>query len=148
MRRWGSYNFMRIRIQRDDLMNRGDGIHEFLQRPFVIMGAVYRSWYSKDGSAFLVRTNDTVRGVEDSLTVVPAPPGTSHTENGLALKEFIDWHNPLQFNDEQVCVHRLLYIIALTTLLGDVEVCRPDGSGAVQLRTRLATRAAAHSFPG
>lgn len=71
---------------------------EFFCRPFVLNGHVFRSFYGKDNNIFMIETNELV--CDDK---VASPSG--QTPNGpLSMLGFLDWHNPLELNSEQVCL--------------------------------------------
>ena len=60
MRRFGSRRFIRVRIQKDALMQKGGGLFEYFRRPFIIAGVVFRAFFAKEQNVFLVRTNESV----------------------------------------------------------------------------------------
>ncbi|KAI0711161.1 RNA dependent RNA polymerase-domain-containing protein [Cerioporus squamosus] len=78
MRRFGSRRFIRVRIQKDALMQKGGTLAEYFYRPFVISGAVFRAFFAKEQNVFLFRTNEV-----------------------MSLFELIEWHNDLELNNDQ-----------------------------------------------
>ncbi|KAI0737583.1 RNA dependent RNA polymerase-domain-containing protein, partial [Daedaleopsis nitida] len=99
MRRRGSKRFIRVLIQKDALMRKGDKLSEFFRRPLVINGAVFRAFFAKEQNVFYVRTDEVVRGFGQDLRVVPARPSAQNRE--WSFLRFIKWHNDYQLNQDQ-----------------------------------------------
>ncbi|KAF5380169.1 hypothetical protein D9615_006104 [Tricholomella constricta] len=57
-RRYGSKNFLRIRVPKKILYIPENGLDKFFLKPFVLWGNVFRSFYAKDGNVFMFRTNE------------------------------------------------------------------------------------------
>jgi RNA-dependent RNA polymerase len=70
----------------------------FVQRPFVIMNHVFRAFTAKDSNVFFVETFE-----EEVSGHVYSRPGRPKPSDPLPFLEFIDWHNPLDCNNNQVC---------------------------------------------
>ncbi|KAG5653736.1 hypothetical protein H0H81_010993 [Sphagnurus paluster] len=64
---------------------------EFFLRPFILWGHVFRSFYAKDETVFMFRTNEMLINGEI----------ISDQRLGMSLLKFIDWHNPPMFNTNQ-----------------------------------------------
>ena len=94
-RRFGSADFLRIKIMNELRYREGEDIINFLSRPLVLSGNVYRSFFSKETTVFFKRTNEEYHPQSRLITVCP---GTHRT----SLSEFLEWHNPLRFNANQV----------------------------------------------
>lgn len=93
-RRFGSKHFIRLRLTKQAKKESGKA-YEWLRKPFVICGSVYRAFYSKEDNTFLVKTNETWDGKIIS-------PGLL-TEGGvMSFLEFINWFNSLEKNKTQV----------------------------------------------
>jgi RNA-dependent RNA polymerase len=90
-RRFGSLCFLRVKIP-EGILHRPKLVEYFL-RPFVLNGQVFRSFFSKDDHVFLFKTNEMFKGSE----ICPAPGA-----KGLSLLEFLNWHNRLDANVNQV----------------------------------------------
>ncbi|KAF9465114.1 RNA dependent RNA polymerase-domain-containing protein [Collybia nuda] len=90
-RRFGSSNFLRIKIPAAILHHNDNDLNLFFSKPFVLWGRIFRSFYAKDDTVFLFRTNEIMNAAQ----IVPA--GVA----GLSLLQFIDWHNPLEPNSNQ-----------------------------------------------
>ncbi|KAG5644364.1 hypothetical protein DXG03_008661 [Asterophora parasitica] len=91
MRRFGSKNFLRIKIQDKILHRLNNDLDKFFLRPFVLWGNVFRSFYAKEGTVFLFRTNEML--VDGKILSAQC--------SGLSLLELIDWHNSLMANSQQ-----------------------------------------------
>jgi hypothetical protein len=70
---------------------------EFLCHPFVLLGRVFRLFYAKDATAFMVVTNEVFS--DNMITSLPWRPGDP---GPMPLWEFLNWFNPLQYNQGQV----------------------------------------------
>jgi RNA-dependent RNA polymerase len=71
------------------------GLTQFFQKPFVLWGRVFRTFYAKDETVFLFKTNE----IFDATHIRPG-----HYP-GLSLLQFLEWHNPLEYNHSQVFTH-------------------------------------------
>jgi len=92
-RRFGSKHFFRLKMTKS--LNRNpDKMLQFLQRPLLLCGFVFRAFYAKESNIFYVKTNEFT----DGTTVVPTKvhPGI------MPFMEFLDWHNPIELNSDQV----------------------------------------------
>jgi hypothetical protein len=92
-RRFGSKSFLKIKIAKQILNRKSHHLVEFFTRPFILCGHVFRGFTSKDNNVFLVRTNEVFDGVR-----ISTPPQSPC----LSLVEFLEWHNPLRYNVNQV----------------------------------------------
>ncbi|RPD65627.1 hypothetical protein L226DRAFT_543193 [Lentinus tigrinus ALCF2SS1-7] len=98
MRRFGSRRFIRVRIQKDALMQKGTSLAEYFYRPFIISGAVFRAFFAKEQNVFLFRTNEVVRVSDTGVQIArtsEAVPGE------MSLFDLIQWHNDLKYNNDQ-----------------------------------------------
>ncbi|KAF7332082.1 RNA-dependent RNA polymerase [Mycena kentingensis (nom. inval.)] len=91
-RRFGSLRFLTLGIHKQ-LLNKGEQLVEFLLRPFILAGRVFRAFDAKDGNVFLVQTNEMVEG--NRINPMRTIPGL------LSLDEFLQWHNPLELDLKQ-----------------------------------------------
>jgi len=91
-RRFGSWNFIRIKIPAKVLHKTNNGLDDFFRKPFVLWGNIFRAFYAKDDTVFLFRTNELL----ESNKIVP------DCSAGMSFLEFIEWHNPLLTNQNQV----------------------------------------------
>ncbi|KAF9495388.1 hypothetical protein BDN71DRAFT_1589707 [Pleurotus eryngii] len=90
LRRFGSRQFLRIKIPRKCTIKGGDLVHFFL-RPFVLGSEVFRAFYAKEDNVFLFSCNEIWNG----LHIKPAQ------SQDFSLMDFILWHNPLEVNKSQ-----------------------------------------------
>ncbi|KAJ7693978.1 RNA dependent RNA polymerase-domain-containing protein [Mycena rosella] len=89
-RRYGSSNFLRLKVSLKTLHSANTGLKEFFRRPFVIWGSVFRAFYAKEGTVFLFKTREMYKN------------GTiSESTSGLTLFEFLNEFNPLKLNSNQ-----------------------------------------------
>ncbi|KAJ7632100.1 RNA dependent RNA polymerase-domain-containing protein, partial [Mycena rosella] len=89
-RRYGSSNFLRLKVSLKTLHSANTGLKEFFRRPFVIWGSVFRAFYAKEGTVFLFKTREMYKN------------GTiSESTSGLTLFEFLNKFNPLKLNSNQ-----------------------------------------------
>jgi RNA-dependent RNA polymerase len=77
---------------------------DFLQRPLIILGRVYRAFCEKEGHVYFVRTNEVFRG-----GVIQGPPPGANKGWPTFLQFVMDF-NPMDENQCQVaCVHPLFH---------------------------------------
>jgi hypothetical protein len=79
------------------LIHADPNLIDFLRKPIILCQAVYRAFYAKEQTAFYFRTNE----VWDARGQKICPPA-SPLSPGLGLKQFLDWHNPIERNLKQV----------------------------------------------
>ncbi|KAH8101472.1 RNA dependent RNA polymerase-domain-containing protein [Cristinia sonorae] len=93
-RRFGSERFIRVRIQKKLFYGDSEALIQYFQKPFVFDHQVYRAFFAKDLTVFLVETAEKWTGE----AVVP-----DQTRGPLILSfmDFINWHNPLHCNRTQ-----------------------------------------------
>ena len=120
VRRFGSRRFIRVRIQKDALYQKGASLLEYFLRPLIIGNAVFRAFFAKEQTVFLIRTNEEVHGYNENVRLI-TPSGP--TANGdMAFMEFIKWHNDLNINKDQVlstCIIRFAQ-----SLIFEIRQCR------------------------
>lgn len=97
-RRFGSAHFLRIKVPKS-LMRREDQqkLLNFLRRPFILMGCVLRAFYAKEQNVFFFRTNEVYKDSKISLIKT--------VQGRLSFLEFVEWHNSLEGNANQVGYH-------------------------------------------
>lgn len=66
LRRFGSWNFMKVKVPKQVLSQPNNGLLDFFRRPLVINGQVYRAYYAKESNVFLFRTNECM-GSQDAI---------------------------------------------------------------------------------
>jgi RNA-dependent RNA polymerase len=92
-RRYGSKNFLRVKVPRSILNKPRHDLVEFFSQHFLLCGVVYRAFYAKDETVFLVATNASTGCSQIPTHAQPAPP---------PLEDFLDNHNPIYHNTAQV----------------------------------------------
>jgi RNA-dependent RNA polymerase len=98
-RRFGSKNFLRIRVPSTILHTADNHLINYFCRPFVLWGCIFRPFYAKDANIFLFKTNEVMD--DTGISSTPSP-------TGMTFLDFIKWHNPPEFNTGQVSVYSLL----------------------------------------
>ncbi|KAF8912203.1 RNA dependent RNA polymerase-domain-containing protein [Gymnopilus junonius] len=88
-RRWGSWSFLRVKVPAQAFYDTKIGLDLFFRKKFVIWGYVFRACYAMGDNVFFYWTNDLC-GIPRTI------PGR------LSLEEFIQWHNPLASNSNQL----------------------------------------------
>jgi hypothetical protein len=97
-RRFMSRRFLIIKLSKQILNNPDNGLLGLFSRPFVLTGKVFRAFYAKDENVFLIETNEMVECGTITASRRPTSP-----MGPCSLMDFINWHNPLLLNTNQVC---------------------------------------------
>ncbi|KAG2159731.1 RNA dependent RNA polymerase-domain-containing protein [Suillus bovinus] len=111
-RQYGSKNFLRVKVPKNILNRPQHGLVEFFSQHFLLCGLVYRAFYARDGSIFLVATNSSTDCGRLPSHAHPPPP---------SLEDYLDWHNPVHYNTAQLL---LLLLIMVKT-----DFCAKDPGG-------------------
>lgn len=92
-RRFGSKHFFRLKLTKSSNKD-PDALLQYLRRPLLLCGFVFRAFYAKESNIFYVKTNE----ITDGNAVIPGEtiPGI------MSFLEFLDWHNSIQLNSKQV----------------------------------------------
>ncbi|EAU84823.2 RNA-directed RNA polymerase [Coprinopsis cinerea okayama7 len=90
-RRFGSKNLFRLKIMKGSQGHKD--LLQFLARPFVICGGVYRAFYAKEQNVFFVKTNEDM----DKLMFIPDPL----IKDVPSFFDFLDFHNPMDATTNQ-----------------------------------------------
>ena len=90
----GSRRILQVRVADDLMYKHGDDIRMVLSSSkFILCGRVFLPFHAKEGSMYLLETNQSHERV----------PNNHDGDNlRLSLKDFINWHNPFEQNDQQV----------------------------------------------
>ncbi|KAG7096864.1 hypothetical protein E1B28_004272 [Marasmius oreades] len=91
-RRFGSSSFFRLKIPKE-LWKHTESLIDFLLRPFILCGFVYRAVYEKDKTVIFARTSESLSDVPESIQ--------SSLRETLSLQDFLEIHNPLSLNKNQ-----------------------------------------------
>ncbi|KAI8969425.1 RNA dependent RNA polymerase-domain-containing protein [Trametes punicea] len=107
-RRFGSRRFVRVRLHKDVAWNANSSeLRDYFRRPFIIGGAVFRSFFAKEQNVFLFRTDEGYTQSADGAFSIITPP-SNRDANGArgeySLMELISWHNDMELNSEQTMV--------------------------------------------
>ena len=101
-RRFGSRHFLRLKLTKA-VLNKSDNLLDYLRRPLILCGYVFRAFFAKNHNIFYVKTNEGTNG--DSILPDAPVPGV------MSFLDFINWHNPLNLNSEQVSKISLWIIV-------------------------------------
>ena len=101
-RRFGSKHFLRLKLTKGVLKN-SKQLLDYLRRPFILCGSVFRAFFAKNHNVFYVKTNEGTKG-GSILSNAPVP-------GVMSFLEFINWHNPFNLNSNQVSKTILSIII-------------------------------------
>lgn len=110
----GSRRILQIRIP-DDIGDSAD-VRKFLCQKFVLCGRVFIAFHSKEGSVYMVETNENYQ---------------RQTRNDFgdqrrqSLFDFINWHNPIELNKKQVSPTILKRLLILTLATGAQQIFQP-----------------------
>jgi RNA-dependent RNA polymerase len=93
-RRFGSKHFLRMKLTKGVINKHSKHLLDYIRRPLILCGSVFRAFFAKEGNVFYVKTNEGTDGKSILLNVsVP---------NVMSFLEFINWHNPIELNSKQV----------------------------------------------
>lgn len=102
-RSFGSEAFLSLRVDDDKLYyDQGADVQNYLRRPLLISGRVFRAFYSKNRTVFFYCTNEVVEG-EGPIFYPQQPTRTSRGCLSMSLLDFLNWYNPININQQQVC---------------------------------------------
>jgi RNA dependent RNA polymerase len=105
----GSRRMLQLRVSDKAFMEEKDKVVEFLTKKFVLLGRVFVPFHSKDGSVYMVETDENY----DRMSQDWCADGER-----LSFPQFMEWHNPLRYNSRQVGTpHRIRFRLELTGLL-------------------------------
>ena len=97
-RRFGSKNFFRLKLTKTAVnTKKSEDLLEYLCRPLILCGGVFRAFFAKESNVFYVKTNEVAKG--DTISEDETIPGQ------MSFLEFLEWHNSMMANSGQVRVH-------------------------------------------
>ncbi|KIJ13767.1 hypothetical protein PAXINDRAFT_135617 [Paxillus involutus ATCC 200175] len=89
----GSRRIFQVRVVDDLIHKHGDEVRSLLSsRKFVICGRVFVPFHAKEGSIYMMETNQNYGRITNLL---------EGDQFRISLKGFVDWHNPLHLNSKQ-----------------------------------------------
>jgi hypothetical protein len=100
-RRFGSSSFVKLAFSKEaleKLRKQPDGLLNFVRRPIIITGGVFRAYSTRDSNVFYVQTNEVSPDTERMRQWLLKDP----FPQSFSFLEFIRWHNPLEYNRNQV----------------------------------------------
>jgi len=89
----GSRRILKVNLAKDLRFMKDSGVREHLSGPFVLCGRVFVPFASKGSSAYMMEVNEG----EDRR-----PDSAKGDFTRISLWDFIQWHNPLALNENQV----------------------------------------------
>jgi RNA-dependent RNA polymerase len=84
---------LQIRLSTDLKYEKNDVVLEHLSSQFVLCGRTFVPFASKDGKAYMMEVNEDEDRNPDRL---------QGDDTRISLWDFIEWHNPLALNQNQV----------------------------------------------
>ena len=100
-RRFGSGSFVKLTFSKEaweKLKKQPDGLLNYVQRPIIIAGKVFRAYSTRDSNIFYVQTNEVSSDTERMRQWLSKDPFSQ----APSFLDFIRWHNPLEHNQAQV----------------------------------------------
>lgn len=91
----GSRRILQLRMPEELILNENDKLKSSLLGRFILCGRVFVPFHAKGHSLYIVETN------EDWERQPRAEFGDQHR---IPFGDFINWHNPPEYNHKQVCV--------------------------------------------
>lgn len=104
-RRFGSKHFFRLKLTKSALntaSKNSQPLLDYLRRPLILCGNVFRAFYTKETNAFYVKTNEVVQG--DQILEGETIPGA------MSFLDFLAFHNLITLNNKQVMLCAL-YVV-------------------------------------
>ena len=133
-RRFGSGSFVKLTFSKESLeklRKQPDGLLNYVQRPIIIAGRVFRAYSTRDSNVFYVQTNEVSSDTERANWWLSKNPSQS-----FSFLDFIRWHNPLEHNQNQVpSINNWVYIPILTSIAVNVQVDQPIPTWTIHLYT-------------
>ncbi|TFK66180.1 hypothetical protein BDN72DRAFT_900047 [Pluteus cervinus] len=109
----GSRRIIQLRVP-DDLVNQENkAIRSWLQRKFVLCGRVYVPFHSKEGSAYLMETNENY----DRFSA-----NWAGDQYRRSFAHFINWHNPLHLNEQAISKWSTRFGLGLSNSIPTIEL--------------------------
>jgi len=135
-RRFGSCSFVKLTFSKEaleKLKKQPDGLLNYAQRPIIIAGRVFRAYSTRDSNVFYVQTNEVSPDTERMRQWLLKDP----FPQALSFPDFIRWHNPLEYNQNQVTfIDSWVLIHILMVIAVNVQVDQSVPTWTVHLHTR------------
>jgi RNA-dependent RNA polymerase len=96
LRRFGSRRVLQVSVPETTIKQSGEALREFFSHKFVLNGRVFEAVCAKDHTVYLLETGDYDPTGSGLATL-------DHISNKgrMSLLEFMQWHNPIDFNNSQ-----------------------------------------------
>ncbi|KAI0089888.1 RNA dependent RNA polymerase-domain-containing protein [Irpex rosettiformis] len=128
-RRFGSKRFIRVKLSDDLFYGNHQRTIQFFKRPFVVFTRVFRAFFAKDHSVFLVQTDEIpVPGLTRELYTIRASPTRAVPSfYDLAFLDFVNWHNPPGLNTGQpMAKWASRFALGLSNSVPGIQVAKED----------------------
>ena len=89
----GSRRILQLRVPKELILEENKKLKTFLQGKFVLCGRIFVPFHAKDHSLYMVEINEDWER---------KPQRNCGDETRLSLADFINWHNPPEYNHKQV----------------------------------------------
>ena len=89
----GSRRILQVKLSKELKFAKDQAAVEHLSSPFVLCGRVFVPFASKEGSVYMMEVNED----EDRN-----PDNSQGDDTRISLWDFIEWHNPMTLNQNQV----------------------------------------------
>ncbi|KAF8555107.1 hypothetical protein OG21DRAFT_1411391 [Imleria badia] len=111
----GSRRILQVRIADDLLYKPSNNVRAVLgSSKFILCGRVFLPFHAKEGSMYLIETDQNYERVSNSL---------DGDDLRMSLRHFIDWHNPLDLNQEQpISKWSTRWALGLSTSVPTIEI--------------------------
>lgn len=100
-RRFGSKHFLRLKLTKAVLNKNSKQLMDYIRRPLILCGSVFRAFFAKESNVFYVKTNEGT----DGKSILPDAP----VPGVMSFLEFINWHNPMELNSKQVSTRSMVH---------------------------------------
>ena len=135
-RRFGSDSFVKLAFSKESLeklKKRPGGLLGYAQCPIIIAGRVFRAYSTRDSNVFYVQTNEVSSDTERMRQWLSRDPFSQ----AFPFLDFIRWHNPLEYNQNQVILLTNLVPIPIFMYISvNVQVGQQIPTWTVYLHTR------------
>jgi len=89
----GSRRILKVKLEKNLRYEKDSGIRKHLNGPVVLCGRIFVPFASKDGSVYMMETNEDQDRQHDS---------EQGDHKRMSYWNFIEWHNPFALNQNQV----------------------------------------------
>lgn len=95
-RYYGSRRFLQIHIPKKLLREALENVKHFFTAKFLLCGRIFVPFSSKGAKVYLVETDENCGRTNQRWCA---------DETRISFRDFINWHNPIEENWDQVCIY-------------------------------------------